>query len=310
MKGTRFSVFVMSLVVTVLLASACQRAVSTATPTQEPPPTATPEPSPTPTQEPPPTATPEPPATAAPEPPPTAASQPSHRILFIGNSFSGGNLGIHRHMIGLAASAGQALTIETSSVLNNEGLYEHWEAGKALEAIQEANWDVVVLQQGLRSGDDTEQRFYEYTRRFDGAIKEIGAHTVLFMPWPGDPFGGPLRTTEDIARALSNIGAELGVKVAPVGLAFARSSQERPALDMYDSDGLHASTPGTYLATCVLYATIYGQSPEGCSYQPADMIAGADSLKSMWKRMQMTEDEVAFLQRIAWETVVEYEAQK
>ena len=210
-------------------------------------------------------------------------------------------------MTGLAASASPALTIETSSILISAGyLYQHWEDGEAPETIQDGNWDIVVLQESPTSGDRTEQRFYEHARRFDEEIKNVGAETVLFMHW----LRGQNMTTEDTARIYSDIGVELGAKVAPVALAWNRSIQERPTLELYDPDGLHAGTPGTYLATCVLYATIYGRSPVGCSYQPADMIAGADSLKSTWKRMQMTEDDVAFLQRIAWETVVEYEAQK
>ena len=111
MKGTRFSVPVTSLMVVALLAGACQPVVS----------------------------------------PPTATPEPPNRILFIGNSLTASNLGIDSHMIGLAASASPALTIETSNVLNRGYLYEHWETGKALEAIQEANWDVVVLQEGLVS---------------------------------------------------------------------------------------------------------------------------------------------------------------
>jgi hypothetical protein len=52
------------------------------------------------------------------------------------------------------------------------------------------------------------------------------------------------------------------VKVAPVGLAFASALKERPDFALYIEDG-HPTEAGTYLAACVLYATIFYKSPVG-----------------------------------------------
>lgn len=241
--------------------------------------------------------------------PPTATPEPPDRILFIGNSLTFQNFGIDTHIKELAASANPPLTIETSNATSGGATLEQlWDYGWPLDAIREGTWDVVVLQEYFEVMENDEQKFYEYTRNFDEEIKKVGTQTVLYMTWERD-VKNPTATIEEIAHAHSHIGAELGVKVAPVGLAWQRSIQERPDLNLYDSDRLHPSARGTYLATCVLYATILGQSPVGLSYQPVDMLAEVDSLE--WKReqWQMTEDEVAFLQRIAWETVVDYQAQ-
>jgi len=59
----------------------------------------------------------------------------------------------------------------------------------------------------------------------------------------------------------------------------------------------------------LLYATIFGQNPVGLSYQFADKV-DKDSFEREWEKWHLTEDEVAFLQRIAWETVQEYQAQQ
>ena len=40
----------------------------------------------------------------------------------------------------------------------------------------------------------------------------------------------------EVAQVYDKIGTELGVKVAPVGLAWQRSIEERPSLDLYDRD--------------------------------------------------------------------------
>ena len=57
----------------------------------------------------------------------------------------------------------------------------------------------------------------------------------------------------------------MGIKVAPVGLAFSMALQERPDVKLYIEDG-HPTPEGTYLAACVFYGFIYQQSPVGNSY--------------------------------------------
>jgi hypothetical protein len=234
--------------------------------------------------------------------PPTATPELPNRILFIGDSFTEWNGGIDYHTRALAASANPPLTIEVSSVaFGGFLLEEHWELGVALEAIQKGNWDVVVLQEDTLETGYEEQKFYEYMRKFDEEIKKIDAQTVLYMPWEYEKSGNLPMTTEDIARVYANIGGELGARVAPVGLAWQRSIQERPDLNLFGLDKIHPSIRGTYLTACVLYATIFDQSPVGLAYLPDATLSG---------RWEMTEDEAAFLQRIAWETVVDYQAQQ
>ncbi len=103
---------------------------------------------------------------------------------------------------------------------------------------------------------------------------------------------------DDVAQAHFDIATEQGVDVAPVGLAWKRAMEERPELDMYKKDKIHPSVYGHYLAASVVYATVFGESPVGLTYLPLEGFG-----------IDMTEEEAAFLQRIAWETVQEYQAQ-
>jgi hypothetical protein len=174
-------------------------------------------------------------------------------------------------------------------------------------AIGEGTWDIVVLQEHPRFR--TKQEFFESVRIFDKAAKDAGAQTILYMAWElTNPNLSP--RMDEIAQAHSEIASELGIRVAPVGLAWQRSIQERPELELYDSDGVHPTVTGTYLTICVLYATIFEASPIGLDYQPFDIFAGNKAMEMTYKSWQLTEDEVAFLQQIAWDTVVDYEAQK
>jgi hypothetical protein len=79
---------------------------------------------------------------------------------------------------------------------------------------------------------------------------------------------------------------EFDVEVAPVALAWQRSIKKRPDIDLYVADREHPGIYGTYLTTCVVYATLYGKSPVGLGYT-------APGISS---------DKAAFLQQIAWET--------
>jgi hypothetical protein len=239
-------------------------------------------------------------AAAAPAPNPTppriaSATGAPGRVLFIGDSSS---LGLDGLLPKLAASGQPAVTV--ASKLDWEGgipFWKQYEFGHALDDIRQGKWDVVVLQDDLNMDwPGRAAEFYEYGRKFDQAIKQAGAETVFYMVYPYQ--GGEETTTEEIAAAYSKLGQDLGDKVAPAALAFQRSLRERPDLDLY-SDGIHPNSTGSYLIGCVLYATIFGRSPIGLAHDIQG--AGADN----W---QIPEKDAADLQRIAWETVQDYQA--
>jgi len=79
------------------------------------------------------------------------------------------------------------------------------------------------------------------------------------------------------------------VLVIPAGLAFARAIKERPDLNLYVKDKRHPTLAGTVLASATIYASLFGRSPIGLTYE-ADISA----------------EQIKFLQSIAWTTVQDY----
>ena len=228
-------------------------------------------------------------------PEPTATPEPPDRILFVGNSLTYSNIGVDWHIEQFAGSANPPLVIEADIVFEPARPLEHIrENTDVSEVIGEGDYDVVVLQEGLHRTDV--ETYHDTVRKFDAEIKEAGAETVLFMTWP---VRSSELTIEEIAQANRDIATELGVEVAPVGLAWQRAMEERSELDLYRLDGVHPSVYGTLLATNVVYATVVEESPIGIAYLP-----------SVYGFGDVTEEEAAFLQRIAWETVQEYQAQQ
>ena len=159
------------------------------------------------------------------------------------------------------------------------------------------DWDYVVLQdQSQVPSLPTNDTFWQASK--NGAVNistEVsaeGSETVLFMTW-GRRSGesGPQwhqyninqnytimqdRLADGYTHYAENISAAGNtVWIAPVGLAFktihdaVEGSGTDPTqsgnlfYDLYDADGSHPSLKGSYLAACVLYATMTGDSPVG-----------------------------------------------
>ena len=155
--------------------------------------------------------------------------------------------------------------------------------------------DAVEDAGGPRARETIRERFGDFVTE----IVDAGAEPVLFMAWAYERLGWI--TMQEIAQAHYGIGEELGVAVAPVGIAWQRAMEERPDLDMYGDDEEHPSIYGTYLAVNVVYATVYGMSPEGLTYLSDDhrVLPNGDVV------FGIDEEDAAFLRRVAWETVQE-----
>ena len=85
------------------------------------------------------------------------------------------------------------------------------------------------------------------------------------------------------------LASESGAEVAPVGLAWAKVLEEQPKTVLHAKDGSHPTRLGSYLAACVIFATIYDVSPEGA--------AGSEGVPA---------ETAQYLQKVAWRTVTEF----
>jgi len=214
------------------------------------------------------------------------AGEPPAKVLFIGNSFTYYNNGLHRHYLRLGWASGihdeansraRILTISGGHLPEHEGGFEH--------VLRSDDWDVVVLQ-GHSLGpidEDTAEPFRTTAKKFVELARKRGTRPVFFMTWAYTD--RPEMTTE-LDKAYTDIGHELDAQVVPVGLAFATVTAERPDLLLRMDDARHPSMAGTYLAACTFFAALYRQSPEGLDYD-----AG------------LGRETATYLQQVAWKTV-------
>jgi hypothetical protein len=200
---------------------------------------------------------------------------PSKRILFIGNSFTDLNGGLDKQLLGLAPNSEISRVSPGGYTLQN-----HFEDANTLDAIRSGKWDVVVLQDQSQNPVTNYYNFFAYAQKLDAEIKKSGAETVMFMTWERPDSVQYRVTAQALYNAYTALGQQLGIKVAPVGLAFSMALQERPDLKLYIEDG-HPTPAGTYLAACVFYGFIFQQSPVGNSYRGVVSKEDKDFLQSI-----------------------------
>ena len=202
-----------------------------------------------------------------------SGSGPCTRVLFIGNSYVYVNdlptmfaelagAGGHRVETGMAAQGGWTLANQADS-------------SDTLEKIKSSKWNYVVLQEQSEIPSIQQsriQQMYPAARVLVRDIRDIGATPIFFETWAhreGWPENG-MQNSESmqfqIDQGYLGIAQELNVAVAPVGFAWLMERRQNPQLVLWQDDGSHPTEEGTYLAACVFYSVIFGQSPEGLTF--------------------------------------------
>jgi hypothetical protein len=195
------------------------------------------------------------------------------RVFFIGNSytyvnnlpdvfaklsFSGG----HHVETGIAAAGGWMLADAVLSKDTREGL-----ASK--------KWDYVVLQEQSQtpaSGESRTMFMLPAVRELTGLIYPTGAIPILFNTW-GHRDGwldNGLPDYVSMQNAINDgyleISRDLNIAVAPVGFAWLAVQSQETQINLWQADGSHPNSAGTYLAACVFYAVLFHESPAGLDY--------------------------------------------
>jgi hypothetical protein len=204
-------------------------------------------------------------------------------VLFIGNSLTYYN-DLPKMVAALAKADKQRPLHHERETPGGCTFEKHWKDGKALAKIQSRKWDYVVLQDNSQGPLTKRASMFDHAKKFDAEIKKQGAKTLLYMTWA---LQNKPEDQAAISKAYLDLSTELKCPVAPVGNAWesALKVEKKPALHIADKK--HPTATGTYLAACVIYATIYGRNPEGL---PGSFC-------------KLTDEEARPLQVIAWKAV-------
>lgn len=228
------------------------------------------------------------------------------RILFIGNSFSFYNNGIHNHLGSLIRGAGEWQKQHNRlrlSTLSGGHIQEH-QADLAFVLNDSAqNWQAIVLQGHSNEPIHPKKNedFVLATTRAIQQIKAKGIQPILFMTWA---YKSKPNMGAELANVYTQLANDLDVLVVPVGLAFAEVEKNLKHIELfvpdvlgvnkqaqlsYRKDWKHPSEAGTYLAACVFYATLYQRSPEGLVFTA-----------------KLDKDTALALQKVSWDVTQQF----
>lgn len=220
----------------------------------------------------------------------TAQQNKALKLLFIGNSFTYRNGGIEKHIKLMADNTKKTIPVQVDKATKGGATLKiHFGIDSVHEKIKNGNNNIVILQEDIPEyKEHTIAPFFEYATLFEKEITLSKSKLVLFMAWPYERLNWI--SLDEIVAAHKTIAKQLNATVAPVGIALDRSLRRRPQMAMLGMDKEHESVHGTYLASCVIYATLFNKSPKGVSYWPYGI----------------TKPEARYLQALAWITVKEW----
>ena len=205
----------------------------------------------------------------------TSPAVPSVSVLFVGNSLTQAN---DLPTVFKLFAVGSPLhpEIEVRSITpGGATLYNHWQNGNAVTVLREKHPNFLILQ-----GQSTEplsaiQNFNYYAGLFKAEADRVHATTVLFSTWARpatDPYykdptsgGSPEEMQKRLNSAYDSLARNLGVTIAPVGLAWERARRDISNIELLDGTQ-HPSPAGTYLAAAVLFRVLFNSSDLNSTY--------------------------------------------
>ena len=216
------------------------------------------------------------------------------RVLFIGNSLTYVN-----DLPGLLAQLAKSRDSKMEYEMYAPGGYTlagHSADPQLLAKINKGAWDIVVLQEQsqLPAYPWAETQVFPYAQKLSQLARTAspGVKIAFYMTMAkrnGDTQNlrdFPSMGTYDgmqqkLNTAYSRMAAENRGILVPVGPVWQKVRSHEPSLELY-ADDTHPNLTGSYLAACVFYAVLFGDTPAGLTHPP-----------------QLSDDTAAMLQREA-----------
>ena len=220
--------------------------------------------------------------------------------LYVGNSYSFYNCGVHGYVRGLARAAErpwkarlQTISAGMLSFHDVEYYLSAHEMDPYVQSDSPKMFDVVFLQ-GMSSESIAKKRiplFKKYLKQHIETIRAKGSIPVVVVTWTkADKMNKDTRRLADSIIAEANANHAIAL---PVGLAFAESLKERPDLVLHQADKSHPTAAGSYLYGAMIYSLLFKQSPEGL-----------DFLGECEKPLKA--EDALYLQKLAWKVTSEF----
>lgn len=226
------------------------------------------------------------------------SSEQTVRILMIGNSYTGYNNlpGMLQKICTDKGKKVKVAAVTKSGSCLRDFASRTTEVGKRVHRLlKKQKWDYVILQ----------ERHYYPLINASGMEKAVcsllpyieasGAQMALYMTWAPEKghkdyqmysslVSGRYSYQKKVALTYRKIAEKTDAILIPVGIAFQNVLKEKKSISLIENDKSHPTKQGSYLAACMMYASIFHDSPEGAA-------AGT-----------LNKDTTVFLQKMSWRT--------
>lgn len=232
----------------------------------------------------------------------TAESTRTIKILLIGNSYTKYN-NMPDMLRKICTSKGQKVKVtavaKSKACLSDFASKSTSVGRKVHKLLKTQKWDYVVLQERHYYPLTNISEMEKSVRALQPYIEAAGAETALYMTWAPEKghsdyqnyrrlVSGRAKYQKQITHSYEYIADITGAMVIPVGIAFESGRQQNKNLTLVGKDKSHPTKYGSYLAACVIYASLFDRSPTGAS--------GAGVKRNYAKQ----------LQQLSWKTYKRY----
>ena len=196
-------------------------------------------------------------------------AQQKERVLFIGNSFTY-YWNLPKVVEEMATSKGLNWEVYQAT-LPAATLEQHWKGERKLRTkklISRKKFDKIILQDQSANPLKNTANSNRYIANFIDHPKAQNAQFYLFSTWLYPKIIEPYpESPYPIEKVMSDIAQKNRAKVLQVGRAFAQFQKRYPSFKLLSDDQKHPSPNGTYLAACVIFGKLSGQSPMGLPHR-------------------------------------------
>jgi hypothetical protein len=214
-------------------------------------------------------------------------------VLYIGNSLTYFN-----EMPWMTEEVARSLGKPLRAIFagaSGRNLRQQWEDPKVLQTMRDSHADFVVLQpqssEILRDFDSVRR----YARLLAAEARKNGAKPVVFMTWAVEGM-----SQQEITRRYILLARELRAPIAPVGLAW--ENLQKRGINLF-WDGTHPNVAGSYLAACVFYAVVTGESPAGATHTFDVKFTIPEFYRRSLETERIDTATAEEIQRVAWAAV-------
>ena len=214
------------------------------------------------------------------------------RVLFVGNSYIYyNNL---PQMVSLLSDSLNTKLICKKSTFGGATLGDHWNSRKGLrtrEILANEKFDIVIIQDNsmwpLEQGDSV----LMYGKLFSDLIKSKNATPYLYNTWSRE---ATPQTQGAIDKVYQELAFQTKAVLVPVGGAWAEAKLQKPATQLYFSDGSHPSPLGTFLIALCFVKKITGSLPTKFATVYNYPAIDNESIRLM----QVSENDILFCSRL------------